>query len=250
MELDGFVESLARSAPQFLQENGVFQMLCEWVEFESESWDQRLRPWFEQSHCDVHIWLGYELCPAEYARKRALELAQLRPESLTASFEERISYLSQRRVKGIFGGLISMRRRSGKNWFCVEEMQKHPAGPIGDALHEQFSTRDILESSDEPTLLASRPRLAAQVRLVSEAVPRNGAWSTERSYLERADDLPAKLGLDAVVAQLVVRFDGTETLETLLKQLASEQKAPLDRVIPEGLRVVKRLGGCGLILLG
>ena len=67
------------------------------------------------------------------------ELAQLRPESAAASFEERISYLSQRRVKGIFGGLISMRRRSGKNWFCVEEMQKQPAGPIGDALHERFS---------------------------------------------------------------------------------------------------------------
>jgi 2-polyprenyl-3-methyl-5-hydroxy-6-metoxy-1,4-benzoquinol methylase len=223
MEMDGFVESLARSAPQFLQENGVFQMLCEWVEFESESWDHRLRPWFEQSHCDVHIWLGYELRPAEYARKRALELAQLRPEVATASFEERISYLSRRRVKGIFGGLISMRRRSGKNWFCVEEMQKQPAGPIGDALHEQFSVRDILESSHEPTLLASRPRLAAEVRLVSEAVPRNGAWSFERSYLERADDLPAKLALDAVVAQLVVRFDGTKTLETLLKELALEQ---------------------------
>jgi Methyltransferase small domain len=249
MELDGFVESLAQSAPQFLQENGVFQMLCEWAEFASESWDQRLRPWFEQSHCDVHIWLGYELPPAEYARKRALELAQLRPESASASFEERISYLSQRRVKGIFGGLISMRRRSGKNWFCVEEMQKKPAGPIGDALHQRFSTRDILESSDESTLLASRPRLAAQVRLISEAVPQNGVWTAERSYLERADDLPAKLGLDAVVAQLVVRFDGTETLATLLKQLAAEQKAPLDRVIPEGLRVVKRLGACGLILL-
>ena len=43
MELDGFVESLARSAPQFLEEAGVFQMLCEWVEFESETWEQRLR---------------------------------------------------------------------------------------------------------------------------------------------------------------------------------------------------------------
>jgi Methyltransferase small domain len=249
MELDGFVESLARSAPQFLQENGVFQMLSEWVEFESESWDRRLRPWFEQSHCDVHIWFGYELCPAEYARKRALELAQLRPESAAASFGERISYLSQRRVKGIFGGLISMRRRSGKNWFCVEEMQKQPVGPIGDALQEQFSTRDILESSHEPTLLAARPRLAAQVRLISEAVPRNGAWSAERIYLERADDLPAKLGLDTVVAQLVVRFDGTETLETLLRQMAAEQKAPLDRVIPEGLRVIKKLGASGLVVL-
>jgi hypothetical protein len=249
MELDRFVESLALSAPQFLEEGGVFQMLCEWVELESETWEQRLRPWFEQSGCDVHIWRGYEFSPAEYARMRALEQAQLDSEAAAASFGERISYLTARRVKGIFGGLISMRRRSGQNWFWVEEMQKRPAEPIGDALRERFSTRDVLESNSEQTLLGSRPRLAAQVRLVSEATQRNGVWTIERSYLERADDLPAKLGLDGVVAQLAARFDGTETLETLLKQLASEQKAPLDRVIPEGLRVIERLGACGLILL-
>ena len=248
MELDRFVESLARSAPQFLEEGGVFQMLCEWVEFESETWEQRLRPWFEQSGCDVHIWRGYEFSPAEYARKRALEQAQLDPETAAASFGERTSYLTERRVKGIFGGLISMRRRSGQNWFWVEEMQKRPAQPLGDALHERFSTRDVLENGEQE-LLGSRPRLAAQVRLLSEATPRNGLWTIERSYLERTDDLPAKLGLDGLVARLAARFDGTETLETLLKQLASQQKVPLDRVIPEGLRVIERLGACGLILL-
>jgi SAM-dependent methyltransferase len=249
MELDGFVESLARSAPQFLEEGGVFQMLSEWVEFESESWEKRLRPWFEQSHCDVHIWRGYEFNLAEYARKRALEQGRLDPEAAAASFAERISYLTRRRVKAIFGGLISMRRRYGRNWFWVEEMQKRPAGPIGDALRERFSTRDVLESNNEQTLLASRPRLAAQVRLLNEATQRNGVWSIERSYLERTDDLPAKMGLDGVVAQLAARFDGTETLEALLMQLASEQKAPLDRVIPEGLRVIKQLGAAGLIVL-
>jgi hypothetical protein len=249
MELDGFVESLARSASRYLEENGVFQMLCEWVEFESEPWNRRLRPWFEEAGCDIHIWLGYELGSMEYARKRALELGQLYPKSAGVSFDERISYLSKRRVKKICGGLISMRKRLGPNWFWLDEMQKSPAGPIGEALREQFSTRDMLESTQE-TLLASRPRLAAQVRLVSEAVSQNGVWSTERSYLERTDDLPAKLGLDAVVAQLAARFDGTATLETILKQLAWEQKAPLDQVVPEGLRVLRKLGACGLILLG
>ncbi len=249
MELDGFVKSLALSAPQFLEEGGVFQMLCEWVEFESESWQERLRPWFEQAHCDVHIWHGYEFGPVEYARKRALEQSQLSPESAATSLGKRISYLKERRVKGIFGGLISMRRRPGENWFWVEEMQKRPGGPVGDALRERFATLDILESNNEQTLLAARPRLAAEVRLVSEAAPQKGVWSVERTYLERADDLPAKMGLDAVVAQLAARFDGTETLERLLKQLASEQNAPLDRVIPEGLRVARRLGESGLIVL-
>jgi hypothetical protein len=185
----------------------------------------------------------------EYARKRALEQGRLDPEAAAASFGERMSYLTQRGVKAIFGGLISMRRRSGQNWFWVEEMQKRPGGLIGDALRERFSTRDVVESNNEQTLLASRPRLAAQVRLLSEATQRNGVWSIERSYLERADDLPAKMGLDGVVAQLAARFDGRETLETLLKQLASEKKAPLDRVIPEGIRVIEKLAVSGLILL-
>ena len=85
--------------------------------------------------------------------------------------------------------------------------------PRPDALRDRFSTRDVLESNSEQTLLGSRPRLAAKVRLLSEATQRNGLWTIERSYLERADDLPAKLGLDGVVAQLAARFDGTETLE-------------------------------------
>jgi hypothetical protein len=250
MELDGFVESLTRSAPQYLEEDGVFQMLCEWVEIESEPWEQRLRPWFESSHCDIHIWRGYEFGPMEYARKRSLEQGQLDPGSTETSFRERIAYLRERRVKGIFGGLISIRRSSGKNWFWVEEMQKRPVGPIGDALRGRFSTREILESNSEPALLATRPRLAAKVRLVNEAVQRNGEWSIERSYLERTDDLPAQMGLDPLVAALAVRFDGTETLETHLKQLALEQKAPLDRAISEGLRVVRRLAEAGFLLFG
>src|SRR5580704_619359 len=129
-------------------------------------------------------------------------------------------------------------------------MQKRPVRPIGDALRERFSTREVLESNSELALLATRPRLAAEVRLVSEAVQREGNWSIERSYLERTDDLPAQMGLDALVAALAVRFDGTETLETHLKQLALEQKAPLDRAISEGLRVVRKLADSGFLLLG
>ncbi len=249
MELDGFVESLARGAPQFLEEGGVFQMLCEWVEFVGQAWEDRIRPWFAQSDCDVHLWRGYELSPMEYARKRAQEQVQLYPETAVASFSKRISYLTHRHVKTIFGGLITMRRRSERNWFWVEEMQKRPAGPIGDGLLERFATLDRLESNDEQALLAACPGLAAHVRLVTEAVQRDCTWVVERSYLERTDDLPAKLGLDSVVASLGAQLDGTQTVEALLKKLALEQKAPVELVIAEGLRVIKRLGAAGLIRL-
>ena len=249
IELDGFVESLARSAPAYLEEGGVFQMLCEWAERDSEPWNARLRPWFENCQCDVHIWWGYRFSTPEYARKRAVEQGQLARESAGSSFVHRISYLNVRRVKAICGGLITLRRRSGENWFWVEEMQKQPAGPIGEALRERFSTRDILESKHEEELLRARPRLAPQVHLVSESVHRDGAWSTERSYLERTGDLPAKLVLDALLSKLAAHFDGSDTLEGLLKQVATERNVPMDRVIPEGLRVTRVLATTGLILL-
>jgi hypothetical protein len=87
-------------------------------------------------------------------------------------------------VKSIFGGLISMRRRPGKNWFWVEEMQQRPPGPMGDALRDRFSTRDILELNSEQALLAARPKLVPDVRLVSEATPQNGAAEFVASFEE------------------------------------------------------------------
>jgi methylase of polypeptide subunit release factors len=249
IDLDGFVESLARTASDYLEEDGEFQMLCEWAELESESWEARLRSWFEICRCDVHIWCGYQFSKAEYARKRAVEQGELDPDSVGGSFGHRIAYLNERRVKSICGGLITLRRRSGENWFWVEEMQTRPAGPIGEALRQRYSTRDVVESKDEATILSARPRLAPQVRLMTESTQREGAWGVERSYLERTGDLPAKMVLDTMLANLAAHFDGTETLGTLLKQVASQYKVAMDRVIPEGLRITKVLATAGLILL-
>jgi methylase of polypeptide subunit release factors len=249
MELDGFVESLAQNAPNFLQAGGVFQMLCEWVELESEPWVARLKRWFEESHCDVHVWWGYEFSAAEYARKRAVEQGQLRPESIGASFTRRVSYFTRHGVKRILGGLITLRRRNGENWFWVEEMQKRPASPVGDALRERFSTRDLLETKSVENLLQSHPRLAGQVHLVAESLGINREWRIEKIYLQRRDELPATTILDGVVGQLVARCDGSATLEALLTDLASENKVALEMVVSEGLRVIKRLAESGMILL-
>jgi methylase of polypeptide subunit release factors len=249
IDLDGFVESLARRAPDYLEEGGVFQMLCEWAELESEPWEARLRRWFENCHCDTHVWWGYKFSAAEYARKRAVEQGQFDPATAGACFGRRIASLNERRVKSVCGGLITLRRRPGENWFWVEEMQTRPAEPIGEALRERYATRDILEAKNEETLLSSWPRMAPQVRLTTESVQREGTWSVERSYLERTGDLPAKMVLDTLLEKLAAQFDGTATLERLLEKVAWEHNVPIHQVIPEGLRITRVLGTAGLILL-
>ena len=50
-ELDGFVQTLFGQTPGFLEEGGILQAICEWVEFEEGDWQDRLATWFKSSGC-------------------------------------------------------------------------------------------------------------------------------------------------------------------------------------------------------
>ena len=78
-----------------------------------------------------------------------------------------------------------MRRRSGANWIVYDEMEDTPVKPIGELLIERFRTQDVLMSPDDRIFRAVRPRLAADVYLISEAVQQDRSWRTTRVYIER-----------------------------------------------------------------
>jgi hypothetical protein len=115
-ELDSFVEELARMAPRFLKQGGFFQMLCEWVELEDKPWRDRLKGWFKGSGCDILILKAYEMGPVNYVLTRAGESASLYGDASEERLLEHIEYFRGHCVGKVFGGLITMRRRTGENW--------------------------------------------------------------------------------------------------------------------------------------
>lgn len=248
-ELDSFVESLARTAPRFLKDGGCFQMLCEWVEFQGDSWRNRLMKWFEGSGCDALILKAYEKSPADYTLTRAAESASLHGEASEDMLLEHIEYFSQRRVGKILGGLLTLRRRTGKNWFLCEDMDELPDESIGGLLLERFATQDIMSSYTDSEMLGLKPRVCRGVQLVQESIQENQLWKPKRVFLERRAGLVRRLAFDSTAADIIVHFDGTRTLDRLITELAKQHKVPREQAVDNGLRLVRKLSSLGLITL-
>jgi methylase of polypeptide subunit release factors len=248
-ELDSFVESLARTAPRFLKDGGFFQMLCEWVAFQGDSWRSRLTQWFEGSGCDALILKAYEMNPADYTLTRAVEAASLHGEASENMLLEHVEYFTQRRVEKIFGGLVTLRCRKAKNWFLCEGMDDLPDQPIGGLLMNRFATEDILSSYKDSELLTLKPKLCGGVQLVQESTQENQSWRPKRIFLESRTGLVKRLAFDRAVADLVVRFDGKQALGRLLTELAKQSKLSREQAVDNGLRLVRKLSSLGLITL-
>ena len=224
-------------------------MLCEWVAVQNESWQLRLKRWFENSGCDVLILKAYEMTPADYVLTRAAESASLYGEALEEQLLEHVDHFRQRAVEMIYGGMVNMRRRRAENWFLCEEMDETPDEELGEILLERFATQDILESRNEEELLALKPRLAKGVQLLEESVQQGQSWKRRRIYLERRAGLSRRLAFDRAVADFIGCFDGKRPLGVLVNELAEQNKAPRSQAAKNGLQLIRKLSSLGLITL-
>jgi hypothetical protein len=224
-------------------------MLCEWVAFQDEEWQQRLKGWFEHSGCDVLILKAYEMSPADYVLTRAAESTALYGETPEKQLLEHIEHFRQRRVQRIYGGLVNVRRRAAENWFVCEEMDETPDEALGEILLERFRMQDILGSCRDSELLARKPRVSKGVQLIEESLQQGQSWQSKRIFLERRTGLPRRLAFDRAIADFVGRFDGQHPLSNLADELAKQNGAPRDQAEKNALQLVRKLAFLGLITL-
>jgi hypothetical protein len=211
LELDGFSRRLALEVPEFLEEGGYFQMICQWVDLEDQSWEHRLRTWTAGSGCDVLVLLAPQTTPIVYAEVRDREARQSHSVS-ELDFPSRVQYLRERGVKTIYSGVISMRKRNGPNWFSL--ISNAPAGEhVGHGLRERFQTLTFLAGSSDPDLLRTRFQFAADVVMQTMMEPAVPAWRTASIELIKSEALVDRLKLDAVVSECLPYMDGKRTLQ-------------------------------------
>jgi methylase of polypeptide subunit release factors len=252
MELDGFCRMLVRQAPQHLNENGYCQMLVEWVQVKGQPWDDRLREWFVGLGCDVWVLASYMRSAADYAMIRVQEDRDQAssPEAQAAMTYQWQAYFEGNRVEAIYGGIIVLRKREGRNWIRVEELRGMPARPFGESLRRTFENCDALEryASDEE-LLTTRPLLPASARLHHKYAISPEGWKLQSVELHLSDGLPNSLALQPQVAEFVSLCDGNRTLAEIAGQTAAAVKADADFVRRECCSMVRRLADRGLLVL-
>lgn len=251
MDLDSFCRSLIRQAPEHLNDGGYCQLLVEWVQLKGQPWRDRLNEWFDGLGCDAWVMVDYMRSSLDYALIRVQEDRDemSTPESqgkLTSSWQK---YFEEQGVESIFGGIIVLRRRAGKNWVRMEELKSLPSRPFGDFMKGVFETRDYLETHSDEELLQVRPTAPPSSRLHKQYVFSPDGWKLGAVELQLGEGLPYSLSLQPQVADFVAMCDGKRTLGELADKTAAAISVDPVAVRRESCKIIRQLADRGMILI-
>jgi methylase of polypeptide subunit release factors len=251
MELDGFCRTLVRQAPAHLNENGYCQMLVEWVQVKGQPWRERLTEWFEGSGCDVWVMGSYKKSAADYAMIRVMEDRDeiVNPADQAAMSTQWRAYFEGNQVDSIFGGVLVLRRRQGRNWIRLEELPAIPTRPFGEFLRRVFENHDYLERSSDEELLASRPALPASARLQKQFANSPEGWKLTSVDLQLGEGLPYSISLQPQVADFMASCNGKQTLGEIAHQMAAALSVDPAMVRRETCGIIRQMADRGMVLM-
>ena len=242
LELDGFCRRVAREGAQHLNEGGFLQMTLEWVQVKGQAWQERLAEWADSTGCDLWVLRTYAGPPTAYAHQRYRDLYAESPERATEKFEQGIAYYRERQVEEVHGGLLALRRRSGRNWMRFEEGRVQPGHAFGDLIRDLFATQDVLSAGlDAEGWMAVRPRLCDAARIEQQLSISGGHWVRNSFKLYLDHSLPGSLAIDPQIADFLAMCDGRRPLGELAGELATKVRADPGQVRTECVSVVRRL---------
>ena len=251
MELDGYCRELVRAAPRHLNEGGFLQITFEWVQVSGQSWQDRLAEWLKDTGCDAWALRSYARSGAAYASERIGGIMPYSPLTANQRFDEWMAYYRARGVEEIHGGILAMRRRSGKNWIRIEEVANLDCTePFGESIVELFDNQDRLETDRSmDQMMAWKPRVPSDTRIDQQLRLVAGEWKPSSMQLRRPGGLSSFLALDPQVADFLKGCDGTRTLYELGEGLAAVVKVDPDRVRQQCCAVMRKLVERRLVLL-
>jgi len=241
MELDGLCRRLVKEGPDYLNEDGYMQMLCEWAQIKGQPWEERIAEWLQGTGCDAWVMKGLTQDPEEYAQHRIRETSQDTSDD-DARYAEYMGYYRRRGVEAIHDGLIVMRRRTGQNFVRIEEVPPTPSGNLGEMVLATFAAHDTLRTNDtDEQLTELRPRLADHARLEQICRPADGQWRAESLNLRLTSGFAFHVAVQPLVAEFLVTCDGTRTAGTAIREFAAKSNIPLEKAQAECLAMIRRL---------
>ena len=252
MDLDQLCRRFAREAPRHLNEGGYFQMLCEWAQVSGQPWEDRVAEWLSGNGCDAWVMKGLTQAPEEYAQQRIRETAS-DPGRDAEFYNGYMAYYADRQVEAIHDGLMVMRKRSAANWVRIEEVPKTPTGELGAMVLSTFAAHDFAATVErDEDLLATRLKLAPNVRLeqICDQVcgDSGGQWHAESITLRLVSGFPFHMTVQPLVAEFLVRCDGSRSAADAIDLFAAAAQAPVETVRAECLAMLRKLVERGFMI--
>ncbi len=217
LELDELCRQLVSDAPDFLNSNGHLQMLCETVEFEGDSWHERMNSWFAGTQCDAWILRSPPLHPVHYVSQRAADLSGGSVQQSTR-FDDWVNYFEARNVAAIHPVMVAMRRRDGNNWLHVHDMPGDVGKDAGEAVQKGIAACDFLEQcSSDDALLGATLTISPDISLEQHLSREDGLWKPQSSVMRMTNGLPMDAEVDMPILAFLNQIDSEKSLQTILE---------------------------------
>ncbi|HWQ55629.1 MAG TPA: methyltransferase [Bryobacteraceae bacterium] len=243
MELDGFARGVLREAAECLEDDGLCQIICDWVHIEGQDWKERLRSWFDGTGCDAWIVRLSTAKPLLYAETWLRETEHEDPAETARTFEEWATYYERHRVERISTGLIAMRRAPGRrNWLHLDDWPNHLPEDFSGRVSRGIALCDFLrDAEDRDGLLGARLTVNPEVRLLT-----GNQWSPDGWRVLEArvgiESWPGHEGaINPNVLHLLTMLDGERTLRDCVSALAVRLHGSFEQVAEACLPVVREL---------
>lgn len=241
---------IVRQAPDFLEEGGFFQMMCNWPEFAGEDWKETMAGWFEGTGCHVWVKRTERIDPAAYATLWLRATERLSNEEHARRFSDWMTFFESRGIEAIGSGFIAMEcAGEEKTWFEADEDPWQITGPIGDSIENRFRMRTFLERvGSEERLFDLRVAASPDLRLDQRWMRSSEGWAPTGAKLSLSKGLHYEGEVDGAVARFVTACDGNKTLRDLLVAMAASGNVDPDTIRPKFVNLARRFIETGFIV--
>jgi len=247
LELDELCRQLVSNAPDFLNINGHLQMLCETVEFEGDSWHERMNSWFAGTQCDAWILHSPPLHPLHYVSQRAADLSGGDLQEVTR-FDHWVDYFETRNIIAIHPVMVAMRRRDGNNWLHVHDMSGDVDKEAGEAVSKSIAACDLLERcSDDDVLLGTTFAISSDIALEQKFLRQDGLWQPQSSVISMMSGLPMDAEVDMPILAFLNQIDGKKSLRMALQAFSAAVGADISKLTADLLPIVRLFIGRGFL---
>jgi hypothetical protein len=251
LEADAVTRRIVQTVPDYLNEGGYCQILCNWAQVRGQAWQERLAAWFADTGCDAWVMRSESLAADIYASTwiRHTEFFD-REMEFKDRFHKWMAYYRTLDIESVGAGLITMRKSSGKpNWFRADASPEKMIGPCGEFVEKGFERRDFLETvKDDKALLDSRLCLSPDIRLEQQFEPGDDQWNPTSALISLARGFVYKGSTDPLMVNLIIKCNGQRPLKELLPDIARSLGAPLEQMTPAVCRLTRKLVEQGFLL--
>ena len=247
---DGVSRQLIENAADHLEPGGVAVMLANWVVYDEEHWDERIRAWVDASGLDAWVVQRELADPITYVSLWVSDAGES-PADAARRGAAWLDWFEREKVVGIGMGVVTLRRPRAEEPeraadVVVEEITAAGQEVTGFEAQAWWARRDFLRATTDDQLLAAALS-TSPVFLETQSLPGDDGWQQVGASVTRPGGPGAVVGVDEVLTALFAGCRGQVPLGALVSLLADFHGVDAEALAQAALPAVREAIGRGIL---